>query len=143
MPQIEPEFEIMHDAEQMIVKICDLYPDKFGHIDPNVIGVAAITNKNRPDSQAFDSSMVGIKPPITLYTQKRYIIYFFKNIWDGYTPAQKGFMLIAKLSRIDEELTGKVLPEDLKDVKCLVKAFGVDYLNNPHLPDPLDMKQIF
>jgi hypothetical protein len=143
MPQLEPEFELMNDAQKMIVGLCDMYPDQFGHIEPNLIMVAAIINKDQPQGQAYDSSIVGIKPPVTLCTEKRYIIHFYKNVWDGYTDGQKALLLASKMLRIDDECSGSVIPEDLKDVRRLVKTFGPDYHSDPNGPDILKDKHNF
>lgn len=143
MPQLEPEFELMNDAQEMVVKLCDMYPEKFGHIEPKLVLVAAITNKPQPQGQGYDSTIVGIKPPITLCTDKRYIIHFYKNVWEGYTDACRALLIASKLLRIDDDCSGAVLPEDLKDVRCLVKTFGTDYHNDPSAPDILKDKVIF
>jgi hypothetical protein len=143
MPMIEPEYEENKDAHQMITKLCDLYPEKLGHIDPNLVFVCAITNKDKPEGQNVDSTIVGIKPPISLCCDKKYVIWFYKQIWDSKDVAQQALMLMAKLLRIDEMCDGKIISEDLKDVKCLVKAFGVDYTNNAAIPNIIDVKQIF
>jgi hypothetical protein len=36
---------------------------------------------------------------------------------------------------LDDGSDGSVLKEDLQDMRVLVKAFGVDYMENPNLPD--------
>jgi hypothetical protein len=143
MPQLEPEFELMNDGMAMVTRLCDMYPDQFGHIEPKLIMVAAIVNKPQPQGQSYDSAIVGIKPPVTLCTDKRYIIHFYKNVWDGYTDGQRALLIASKLLRVDDECSGGVLPEDLKDVRRLVKAFGPDYHNDPAVPDILAVKQIF
>lgn len=142
MPMIEPEYEEVKEAHAMVVKLCDLYPEKLGHIDPGLIFICAITNKERPEAQTYDSTIVGIKQPISLCCDKKYVIWFYKHIWDGKTEAQQALMLMAKLLRIDEMCDGKVISEDLKDVKCLVKAFGVDYSDNMSVVNILETKQV-
>lgn len=137
MPKEKPEWEIMHDAEKMIAQLVQRYPDKLPQIDPTTIGVAAIVNKEPPESQDWVSKIEGIKAPAALYCSKQYIIHFYKSKWDAMDEAQRAWMLLAKLCRIDDEKDGGVLQEDLKDVKRIVKAVGVDYLYSTSLPNPL------
>jgi hypothetical protein len=141
MPQVESEWEINQEAEKLIEKLVETYPEKLGHIGHEEIGCAQIVNKDRPDSWDYDSKLVGVKAPGSLYCPKKYIIWWHKNTWDSYTPAQRAAMLMAKLLRIPDPMDGSVLKEDLKDVKCMVRSFGVDYMQNPNLPDLSEMKQ--
>jgi hypothetical protein len=53
-------------------------------------------------------------------------------------------MLFKHLLRIpdtEDGPDGSVLKEDLQDSKILVKAFGVDYMDSPTLPDLANSKQ--
>lgn len=135
MAQIKSEWEIVGEAEKMVKDLCNLYPDKLGHIDSNRIGCAAIANKEQPATQEYDAKLVGVGEPTSLFCSKQYIISFYKQTWDAYSQAQKSMMVMKQLLRIPEEVDGAVLKEDLKDVRCLVKAFGMDYMDSPTLPD--------
>lgn len=141
--RIQPEWEILNDGETLSKNLCDVYPEKLGHIDPTKVGVAVITNKDRGDTQEWDSKMVGITPPASLFSTKQYVIYTNKNTWDSYTPAQRSVMIMRHLLRIPDPADGSIAKEDLKDLKCLVRAWGVDYMESPQLPDISVMKQTF
>lgn len=143
MAQLKPEWEIIKEAEQLVERLCELYPEKLGHIDPGTIGCAAIVNKDRPDSADWDHKLKGIKEPESLYSSKQYVIWFHKNTWDAYDKKQRAMMIMRALLRVPEEPDGSVVSEDLKDIKCLVRTFGVDYMNNPNIPDISDLKQVF
>lgn len=143
MAQIKPEWIINGEAETLVRTLCDLYPEKLGHIDSNKIGCAAIANKEQPETKTGDATLVGVSEPTSLYCTKSYIIWFYMNIWEEYTPAQRSFMLMKQLLRIPEDYDGSILKEDLKDVKCLVKTWGVDYMDNPGIPDLSTAKQVF
>jgi len=143
MPQEDPKWEICQEAEKVVMALHKLYPDKLGHFDPKAIGCCAITNKEPPKSQSWDSKIKGIKEPEALYCSKQYVIMFFKKTWDSYTPSQRSAMLMRDLLRIGDEADGQVMPESLKDNKELTKAYGVDYLQNPNLPDLASVRQNF
>lgn len=141
--KIKPEWEVCKESEKIVERLCELYPEKVGHVSPDTIGACAITNKDQPENQDWIAKLIGIKEPVTLYCTKRYIIVFFKNKWDTLNKAQKSVLIMGKLLRIPEDPDGSLLGEDLKDVKCLVKTFGVDYLESPTLPDMTDDRVTF
>ena len=143
MAQAEPVWELLKEADDMVAKLVQKYPEKFGHIDPEVIGCAAIGGKTKPEGQTWDAKLGGIREPEALWSKKTYCSQFYKSTWDTYDARQRAAMLFKLLVRIPDESNGKVLPEDLKDCYCLVKAFGPDYMKNPSLPDLLDQKQAF
>ena len=143
MPQAEPIWELVKEADDMVAKLCEMYPEKFGHIDATMIGCAAISGKEKPESQRWDGKISGIKPPASLWSKKVYCIHFFKTTWDQYDETHRAAMLFRLLTQVSEECDGKVLPEDLKDSYCLVKAFGCDYMKSPGLPNLVSAKQVF
>lgn len=138
-----PEWEILDEGQSLIKTLCDMYPEKLGHIDPDKVGVAAITNKDKSETQEWDARMVGVTTPASLFSSKSYILYMNKNTWEGYTPAQRSVMIMRHLIRIADPMDGSIIKEDLKDIKCLVRAWGVDYMENPALPDISTTKQTF
>lgn len=143
MAQAEPTWELMKEAEQMIVALCQMHPEKFGKIDPDLIGCAAITGKDKPATQVWDAKIGGIREPEALWSKKKYCIQFFRSTWDSYDEIRRAAMLFRMLERIPDECNGKVSPETLKDSYCLVKAFGTDYMKSATLPNLLKEKQIF
>jgi hypothetical protein len=137
MPQIKPVWEIHEAAENLVKRLCDLYPERLGHISNNTVGCVAITNKDKPVT-GEDSRIRGVRMPEQLFCQKKYVITFFCSCWDEYSPAQRSIMLMKNLLRIpdtEDGPDGSVLSETLKDNRCLVKAFGVDYMENTTLPN--------
>jgi len=141
--KVVPEWEILDAGQDLIKALCNIYPEKIGHIDPSKVGVAVITNKDRGETQEWDGRMVGITAPASLFSSKLYIIYMNKNTWDTYNPAQRSMMIMRHLLRIPDPSDGSIIKEDLKDLKCLVKMWGVDYMENPSLPDISTTKQTF
>lgn len=143
MAQMEPVWELLKEAEDMVKSLVETYPEKFGHIDANVIGCAAITGKEKPESQNWDAKIGGIRAPEALWSKKSYCIQFYKSTWEKYDGPHRQHMLFKLLERIPDDCDGKVLPEDLKDSYCLVKQYGPDYMKKLELPDLLRQKQSF
>lgn len=142
MAQIKPEWQIVKEAEDIVARLAELYPEKFGHIDPSIIGCAMITNKDRPDSADWDFKIKGVKEPESLYSTKQYVIWFHQNIWDAFSRKQRVLTMIKALKSIPEEPDGSLLKEDLKDWRDLVSRYGVDYMNDPNIPDFTESKQV-
>lgn len=147
MPKEALQWMEVEEAEKTIQTLIDNYPDKFGHVIADQIAVFQITNKERPEGAKWWAKIEGVKPPISLVCDRRYVIHFFKSTWDAFTPAQRAYMLTEMLYRIPAteggEPDGSVLPEDFKGMRDLVKRFGVSPLEDPNLPDLAKEKQVF
>jgi hypothetical protein len=143
MAQIKPEWAVCKEAEAIITKLCTMYPERLGHIDPTTFGCAVVTNKEKTEGQE-DCRVKGMRLPEAIFSSKIYVVSFCLSTWEGYSPAQRSAMLMKTLLRVpdtEDGPDGSVMKEDLRDMKCLVKAFGVDYMANPELPDLCDKKQ--
>lgn len=137
MPQIKPEWRISEEAQKIVERLCQLYPERYGHIDAGSIGCVSLVNKDRSGRQP-DSKLKGFRMPEALFSNKLYIINFYESSWQAYTPAQRSAMILKNLDRIpdtEDGPDGSVLAEDLKDNRTLVKEFGVDYMESNTLPD--------
>lgn len=143
MAKAEPIWELLKEAEDMVRALCQTYPEKFGHIDPDIIGCAAITGKDRPEGQQWDAKIGGIREPEALWSKKSYCIQFYKTTWEKYDDEHRQHMLAKLLERIPDDCDGKVLPEDLKDSYCFVKHYGPGYMDKPQLPNLIKQKQNF
>ena len=75
MPKIRSEWEVSKDAEALVLKLCELYPEKFGHIDPSTIGCASVTNKDKTETQD-DSKIKGMREHESIFSAKMYVLWF-------------------------------------------------------------------
>ena len=142
MPKDKPEWAFVPEADEMVAKLVAKYPEKFGHIDPARVGCCMICGKEPPEAQDWDCQIGGVREPFVLFSTKTYLLWFFKCTWERYNKRQRCAMLFRQMVRISEEFDGKLLKEDLHDCRCLVKAFGVSYMDNPNLPDLVEEKQV-
>jgi hypothetical protein len=143
MSKVKPEFLQSKEADEVVVKLCNLYPNHLGHVEPKIVGCVSIANKEKNETQP-DSRIRGIHQPDAMFCSVQYVLCFYQDCWDKYTSAQRSMMLFKNLIRIpdtEDGPDGSVLKEDLQDSKMLVKAFGVDYMENPALPDLSVTKQ--
>lgn len=139
MAQHEAVWVLHKEADDMILAMIksDHLSRYLAHIDPEVIGCAAITGKEKPESQSWDAQIEGIKEPSALWSKKIYCIKFYQSTWDRYTEEMRQHMLFKQLLRIPDDCNGKVLPFDLQDNYMLVKTYGTDYMNKINLPNLL------
>ena len=135
MVQVAKEWQVVREAEELVATLCQKYPEKLGMVKADKVGVAQVTNKERPESDDSFAKIIGVTDPANVFCSKMYIIWFFKSTWDELNPAQKSALIMSKLLRISDDCDGGLLAEDLKDIKSMVKNFGVDYMVNPKLPD--------
>ena len=147
MSKEAPQWEQAEEAEKQIAKLIENYPDKFGHIDPKQIACVQITNLERPKGCKWNAKIEGVKAPVSLFCEKRYVIHFYMQAWEEFTSAQRAYVLTNLIKRIPQseagEPDGSLLAEDLKGDYELTKAFGVDAMDDPHLPDLSKDKQLF
>lgn len=140
MAQDAPVYGQIPEADELVLKLVQKYPDKFGHIDPSLVGCIVVTGKNKPESQDWDVKIHGIKAPLTIFSSKVYVFEFYKQTWENYSPVQRQYMLFKSMVRIKDSFDGSLDKEDLKDCRCLVKKFGVAYMDKADLPDLIDSK---
>ena len=146
MAQGEPVWAPHAEADLMVAALTrsDALARYLAHItEPEVIGCAAITGKDKPEGQAWDAQIEGIKEPSALWSKKIYCIKFYQSTWDRYTEEMRQHMLFKQLLRIPEDVNGKVLPFDLQDSYMLVKTYGTDYMAKTDLPNLLTNPPIF
>jgi hypothetical protein len=140
MPKVQPIWVINGEADAIVTKLVERNPEILGHVITDQIGVAMATGKDPAEDQDWDAKIEGIKQPEALFSKKTYVVYFYKATWDKYDKRQRAAMIFRQLVRIPEEFDGKLLKEDLHDCRLLVKAFGLDYMTSPKLPDLTEQK---
>ena len=142
MPREPKEYTIIEEFDPMMKKLIELNDEKFGHIDPLVIKMAAITNKE----SSFEYKVKAIPNPIALFCPDvRFIVIVFDSVWQSYSEDQKAMLIMKALLQLEpDEKEPKVNPFDLNDHSDMVKTFGVGYMENPEIrglfTKPVDWK---
>jgi hypothetical protein len=143
MPNIAPEWQPNADADAIVATLINTYQDKLGHIDASQIACVQITNKDRPDSAKWFARLASARPPVLMFCNKPYVIYFHQDTWDMFNAPQRSMLILEMLLRIPEEMDGTILQDDLKGIKALIARFGVDFYDDPELPDVAESRQEF
>tara|TARA_B100001778_G_scaffold334029_1_gene344079 strand:- start:6401 stop:6838 length:438 start_codon:yes stop_codon:yes gene_type:complete len=138
MPQVAPNYEelpeFLHIADQLV----DRYPEVFGGIELNRIAAFAVTNKDRKDASKPIWEVVSIKPPVSILCNKDYTINVFQNSYEALDTKHKAVLVADALNAISTEGKGKVNPKDLKEYAVMIRTLGVDFMDNPDIPDILN-----
>lgn len=132
--KVKPEYEVVEEFKDSALKVVEHFSEVFVGIDPddfvNRIRCVAITNKERPDSQACYYDIKGISQPIRSFCECEYVVTVYMNDWAVLPDNLKDRLIFSILRRIplDNDPDGKVLSQDFKDDGMLVRTFGPDYL---------------
>ena len=121
----------VEEFPQMVRKLIDLNPEKFGHIDPLVLRMVAITNKE----PSYVWKVQPVKNPVAIFCKDvRFIVKVFQSIWETYSEDQKGLVILDMLLSLEpDEEEPKIIPFNLSDHADMIKTFGVNYLDNPEI----------
>lgn len=132
MAKEKPVYEVVDEFGELVNKLISLNEDKFGDIDPKMIRMTKITNKEAPSGQPF--KIIRINNPVALFCPFRYVIVTWEQVWDSFSEDQKGLMLLDVLHYLEpDEEEPKLISPDVKDHSDMLRTFGVDYLNNPEI----------
>lgn len=132
MPE-ETMYERLDEAESIMKKLVEKYPTKFSNVDCITVSWWSITNKEKPKSCRTIAKIMGLKPPVSLITDQRYIVVVYNSDWTQFNPAQKAIVVAHEISHIEGD--GSLSKHDLEDFSSLIKKFGVGYINNTELPN--------
>lgn len=144
MAKQEKVWERVKDAEEMIGKLCKMYPDELWAVRPNTIAVFGVTNKERPEG---NNTLAVIKPIKGSYKtlvqslkgEARYILELYFSDYNAWNEAQKAAVLFHELLHVDAEL-GCTVKHDSEDFCLLLDKLGVSYMKNKNLPNLLKEK---
>jgi hypothetical protein len=98
-----------------------------------------VTNKDKPEKAKWFAKIDGVRAPMSIFSSKDYVISFFQNTWDEFSPAARSMMILDRLVRIPDDYdganAGKVLADDLSGWKALIDRFGTNFINKDGIPD--------
>ena len=72
-----------------------------------------------------------------MYTNKRYVFVFYQHDWDELSDKHRAAITADALMGIPPGGDGSVTTMDYKDHGMMLRTFGVDYMDNPEIPDLL------
>lgn len=145
MAQVQCEFSRLNQWEQLAKKLIDKYPERFSFLDPSTFVAYVITNKEKKDyAQARPYELQVDKLPMRLSNQFQYFVWFkHPDDWNEKPDNIKVALVISALERIDRSNPENILPLDYRDQSIMVRTFGINWANNPTIPNALDLDVVF
>lgn len=128
-------YTIIEEFGDLVKKIIEINAEDYGHIDPLVLRMVAIQNKE----PSYWYKIRTVKNPIAMFcSDVRYVAVVFESVWQTYTPNQKAMTIINILESLEpDEDEPKVRSYNLNDHERIVKTFGVGYMENADIQDLL------
>jgi len=142
MAQIAPNYEENPEIIDLADQLIDRYPEIFGGIDLTRISAFSITNKDRKDHTKPIWEISPIKTPTSILCNKDYSISVFLDSYETLSMNQKAALVADILCSIPPEGNGKLIAKDVKEHGSMIRTFGVDFMENPEMPDILKGKEI-
>jgi len=147
MAQSEKVYEEVVEAKDIIEKLCEMYPDELWAVRPDIVITLGVTNKERPKSSKKLASIRPLKGATKALMQinnvmVRYLIELYWEDWNEWSSAQRVAVIYHELLHIAHEI-GKTVKHDIEDFRIMVDKLGVDWFNDPNLPNLLNDKVEF
>lgn len=144
MSQNEKIYSKIDEAKEIIVGLCEKYPDVFWRINPDRVGVYGVENKERSKKckkLCMLKAVKGVEKAVfeEANIPTRHIIDIYWADWNQWSYAFKQCVIARELLKISED-AGKVINFDCQDFKILVDVLGYDWDSNPDkiLPNLID-----
>lgn len=148
---------IYEKSEEMIEIVKDILKERndlFPYIYPEMIQCGVRVDKIAPANQKKILQIKGVRGPLSLMTDVKYVIYGYDSMWSSLSREKKVVYVANMLKRIKfptetelKELAekgedfewGKLESPDMMDFKSFIKALGIDWdENSTEVPDILD-----
>jgi len=137
MAKIKAEYEVCDEFIVIAKKLQELYPDQFLTKPVDSLRSMLITNKERTDN----SSLLSIKTigmPMSLDVTYKFYIVMYSSDWNEFTEPQKSRVVSWALITLPDSDEDKLIQPDLKEHSTIIRTFGVDWIDSPSAPNPLD-----
>jgi predicted metallopeptidase len=130
------------EAEEMIKLLCEKQPEVLWCVQPSMVAVLGIENKERSEKNKTLAKIKAVKGCEKAILQLnnvpvRYIIEVWWSDWHTWTPRQKQWLLVHELLHIHHEI-GKSIKHDCEDFKIILDKVGVNWIDSQTLPDLLN-----
>ena len=134
--QVKPTYEDVEEFPGIIEKLVEKYPEVFDHIDPERVACKAINNKKKPAKRlAWEIKAI---PEYAINDCKySYYVIVYLDYWNELPEKIKNRLVADVLFAIPDE-EGKVKTFDFRAYNPIVRAFGIDYLEDESGDDPLE-----
>jgi hypothetical protein len=143
MAQEKPEYEVNDEFNNMAVQIVEKFPEKFDNVDVGKVCCVNLTNKTRKEKDGNGEriwKLQAVKMPIALHCTYGWYVVLHSHDWDDMGQKHKLALVADVLHGLPNDLDneGKVNPCDTKGYRSIFRSLGLDYLEDPDIPNILD-----
>ena len=143
MAQVQPEYTVNDEFNQMAAQIADKYPGKFNHVEIDKICCVNITNKEIKEGRPAGEriwKLGAVKMPMALHCPYGWYIVLNQIDWDEKSEKHKLLLVAECLHGLpcDEDNAGKVASPDTKGYHAIFNTFGLDCHDDPEIPHLLN-----
>jgi hypothetical protein len=135
MAKVKPTYEDVAEFADISTKLISKYPDKFEHVDIDRVKCRAINNKDRAEKGKYWELKAIPEFALPDCPYSYYVIIFLKD-WVEFSDKIKNRLVCDILWSIPDE-EGKVKSFDLRAHAPMVRAMGVDFMEDDNGLDPL------
>jgi hypothetical protein len=143
MAQEKPNYEVNEEFNVMATQIVEKYSEKFHNIDISKVCCVNLTNKARKEKEGNGEriwKLMAVKMPIALHCAYSWYVIIHSGDWEDMSQKHRKAFVADILHGIPNELDneGRVNPCDTKGYGSIFKTIGIDYLEDPDIPDILE-----
>jgi len=140
----ELTYEVLDNAQILVKKIVDSFPDLFWYIQPDKIMVLGIQN-DPPKSKNWIARISPISGVFKALAEKnkwltKFVIETYSMDWNEMSEKEKAWIMFHELLHVVAMKTTKMFKHDVLDFSCIVKKLGVNNYSNPDITDLFGVK---
>ena len=142
MAQEKPNYEVNDEFNGMAVQIVEKYSEKFDQIEVGKICCVNLTNKPRKEVEGVVDriwKLKAVKMPEAIHNPYGWYVILNSSDWDEMSGKHKLALVADVLHGIpnDVDSEGRTNPCDTKGYLSMFNTFGIEYLDDPNIPDLL------
>ena len=146
-PKEEKSFSVVEEAENIVKKLCEKYPDILWAVEPNKVGVYGCENQERPASSDTLAKIRKVSGVLKAVLEKhnialKYIIELYWDDWNSWSITTKQWILFHELLHILDPDAKGLRKHNVEDFSITVDVVGVDGYTQSKLPDLLGDKKV-
>jgi hypothetical protein len=142
MAQEKPNYEVNDEFNSMAVKIVEKYSEKFNNIEVDKVCCVNVDKERKEKEGTADRiwKLKAVKMPEAIHNQYGWYVILHDKDWAEMSQKHKLALVSDVLHGLPNDLDneGKVNPCDTKGYLSMFQTFGINYLDDPDIPDLLE-----
>lgn len=139
-PKEEKTYSVIEEAENIVKKLCEKYPEILWAVNPNEVGVFGVENAERPASSDTLAKIRAVSGIYKALLEKnnvnvKYLIEVYWSDWNEWKINKKQWIVFHELLHIPGPDKKGLIKHDIQDFALAVDVVGVDGYEDESLPD--------